>query len=144
MSTKLTIKEGEMETNLIDLISDTHLTLRKELDSRWFSEKGDGITRAEGHLMNRLFHEELSISAAARLMNMSRQAVHKCSVELIEKGFLIQKEGASKREKILVLTGKGKAFCRDNLAMKIQLEEDVTVRIGTEKVRLLKELLQEI
>ena len=138
------MNRGNMEKNLIDLISDTHLVLRKKLETRWTSEKGAGITRAEGHLMNRLFHQELSISAAARLMDISRQAVHKCSTELIEKGFLVQKEGNSKREKILILTGKGKAFCRDNMAMKIQLEKDVAVWIGAEKVRLLKELLQKI
>ncbi len=133
-----------MQSNLIDLISDRHLELRKELDARWVSEHGSDITRAEGHLLNRLYHQELSISAVARFMNMSRQAVHKCSSDLIEKGFLLQKEGSSKREKILKLTGKGKEFCRDNLAMKAELEAEVAARIGLEKVKLLKELLLDL
>lgn len=131
-----------MEHNLIDLVSDMHLELRKETDRCWADEKGDGITRAEGHLLHRLYRQELSISSVARKMDMSRQAVHKCAAELLGKGYLIQKPGANKRDKVLILTDSGETYCRENLALKQRLEEKIALQIGMDNVILLKELLQ--
>ncbi|MDC7241445.1 MAG: MarR family transcriptional regulator [Spirochaetales bacterium] len=140
----MVLKELAVDGNLIDLISDNHLLLRKTVMERMADGPFADVTMAEGHLLNRIHGTRLSVSAAARVMDMSRQAVHRCALELEKRGYLILEPGENRREKALVMTEKGKAFYRDNNALKRKMEEEITRQLGPRETAFLKETLDRL
>ena len=133
-----------MGINLIDLISDKHLILRKTVMEKMAEGPFADVTMAEGHLLNRIYGTRLSVSSAAREMDMSRQAVHRCALALEKRGYLLLQPGENRREKALVITEKGESFYNDNMALKKGMEREISHNLGQEDVRLLKSLLHRL
>ena len=76
----------------------------------------------------------------ARCANVSRQAMFKCAKKLEEKGYLtfISQEG---HHKYTQLTSKGVAYCERSRQLKMEIEQEISQKIGEESVELLKQLL---
>ncbi|WP_309086855.1 MarR family transcriptional regulator [Domibacillus sp.] len=134
----------QKKSYLPDLLSDKHLLLRQKVRMLWQQSGREDVTLAESHLLSLLEQQPETIAGAARKMNISRQAVHRCAKGLIEKKYIDDKTiQKNERDKVLVLTDKGSAFCREIIEVKQQVEEEIAEKIGHENVIWLKKLLEE-
>lgn len=126
--------------NLIDLISEKHIILRREVEERWAECEEEEISHTEALLLAKLYMGKVSIAEVARQANVSRQAMFKCAKKLEVRGYLkfVINENNTKHTE---LTDKGKEYCKKSMELKEQLEQDISEVIGIEKVELLKDLL---
>jgi DNA-binding MarR family transcriptional regulator len=127
------------ELNLIDLLSEKHKKLRREVMKLWLEKNGEEITDTQAHMLGKLELKGMTVAESARKINVSRQAAHKCAKKLIEQGYIVMNsiEG-NKRDKLLLLTKKGEEYCNEMLKIKEQVEEEVSSNIGRENVEKLK------
>jgi DNA-binding MarR family transcriptional regulator len=129
--------------NLIDLISEKHLVLRKTTEEAWQQVSTIEISHTEAHLLARVNQESITIAKAAKTLNISRQAMHKCAKQLESRGYIefVYKEGNT-RDKFMILTDLGKAYCKQSNELKEKLEQQIAEEIGQENVSILKECLK--
>jgi DNA-binding MarR family transcriptional regulator len=132
------------ELNLIDLISEKHKKLRGKVMKLWSEKKGEEITDTEAHMLAMLEIKSLTIAESARKVKVTRQAAHKCVKKLIDRGYVVLSsiEG-NNRDKLIVLTPKGKEYCMEMLKIKEEIEEEIATKIGRENVELLKKYFRE-
>jgi len=128
-------------TNLIDLMSDKHLFLRRkvaELD-------GEELNRTETHILAVIeAAAKISISEIGRAIGLTRQGTHKSVLSLIERGYLEESRDAdNRRDRYVRLTDKGRQACDSQLAIKRELEGRIAEKLGEENAELLKRLLAE-
>lgn len=137
------IEEYINNLNLIDLVSEKHKKLRKKTFKLWAERNLENISGAETHLLAMLSIKNMTIADCARKMNLSRQAVHKCSKDLIAQNYItfFSIEG-NHRDKLLQLTDKGTNYCIKMLNLKEEIEREITENIGSENVEFLKNLLR--
>ena len=131
------------DLNLIDLLSEKHKKLRKEVMKLWLERKGEYITDTEAHMLGMIDAKCMTVAEIARKMNISRQGAHKCAKKLIDSEYIKMNviEG-NNRDKLLVLTKKGQDYCCEMLILKQQVEEEIKNKLGHENVELLKKLLR--
>ena len=131
------------DLNLIDLLSEKHKKLRKEVMKLWIERNGEYITDTESHMLGMLDAKSMTVAEIARKMNISRQGAHKCAKKLIDSEYITMNaiEG-NNRDKLLVLTKKGEEYCSEMLILKQRVEEEVCKNIGGENVEFLKEILR--
>ena len=129
--------------NLIDLISEKHKELRKHTFEIRNNKNFDEISSAETHLIAMLSIKDMTIADCARKMGLSRQAVHRCSKDLIAENYIISisVEG-NHRDKLLQLTEKGINHYNEMVLLKNELEKKIAKNIGIKNVEFLKELLK--
>lgn len=142
---KINRKQGDgMEENLktlniIDLISEKHIVLRREVEDRWASSNEEEITHTEAFLLAKISMGKVSLAEAARQANISRQAMFKCAKKLEANGYLTF--NVDEGNKYAALTAKGQAYCKKNQQLKMTIENEIADLLGGEQVALLKELL---
>lgn len=131
------------EMNFIDLISEKHKKLRREVMKLWLLKNGEEVSDTESHMLGVLDKKPMTVAESARKMNISRQAAHKCSKKLIDHGYIVMNsiEG-NKRDKLLILTNKGEEYCNEMLKIKEKIEEDISKKIGKETIEILKTCLR--
>ena len=131
------------DLNLIDLLSEKHKKLRKEVMKLWIEKNGEYITDTESYMLGMLDAKSMTVAEIARKVNISRQGAHKCAKKLIDSEYIIMNaiEG-NNRDKLLVLAKKGEDYCREMLILKQQVEEEIINNIGHESVEFLKNLLR--
>ena len=131
------------DLNLIDLLSEKHKKLRKEVMKLWIEKNGEYITDTESHMLGMLDAKSMTVAEIARKVNISRQGAHKCAKKLIDSEYIIMNaiEG-NNRDKLLVLAKKGEDYCREMLILKQKVEEEIINNIGHESVEFLKNLLR--
>ncbi|MEH7073442.1 MarR family transcriptional regulator [Neobacillus drentensis] len=127
--------------NLVDLLSERHLQLRRKVNTQWHERGMGNINQTESHMLSIIEKESVTIAESARKMNFTRQAAHKCAQGLIEKGF-IDFIRNNQRDKSLILTEKGKNYCSDTLLIKHRIEKEIAEKIGQDNLILIKNLLQ--
>lgn len=129
--------------NLIDLISEKHKKLRKEVMNLWAKKHSEYISDSEAHMLGTINIREMTVAEIARKMNISRQGAHKCAKKLIDNGYIVLKsvEG-NNRDKLIVLTKKGEEYCKEMLILKQQLEEKIIKKLGIENIEFFKEFLR--
>ncbi|QEN04334.1 MarR family transcriptional regulator [Thiospirochaeta perfilievii] len=128
---------------IIDLISEQHLVLRKLVEDRWMEISNIEFSHTEWFLLSKTEQESLTISKAATLIGISRQAMQKCAKKLEERGyinFFYKKD--NKRDKYIVLTETGRDCCNKNNNLKKRIENEIIENIGNVKVKDFKELLK--
>lgn len=129
--------------NLIDLISEKHLVLRRKTEEVWGQVGGAEISHTEAHLLARIDQESITIAKAAKTLNISRQAMHKCAKQLETRGYLqFFYQNGNTRDKIMVLTDLGNAYCKESNALKEKLEKEISEQIGQKNVDILKTYLK--
>lgn len=131
------------DLNLVDLVSEKHKKLRKEVMKLWIRQHDEYISDSESHMIGTININEMTVAEIARKMNISRQGAHKCAKKLIDSEYIIMKaiEG-NNRDKLLTLTKKGEEYCKEMLILKQKVEEEIIKNIGYENVELLKGFLR--
>lgn len=128
--------------NIIDLISENHIKLRRLAEDRWLKTEEEEISHTEAFLLAKLSMGKISISEAARQAHISRQAMFKCAKKLELRGY-IKFNVDEKNNKYAYLTNKGKDYCVKSEELKQSLENEICKNIGKEKLEILKEILNE-
>lgn len=127
--------------NIIDLISEKHIVLRREVEDKWASSSEEEITHTEAFLLAKISMGKVSLAEAARQAHISRQAMFKCAKKLEEKGYL-EFNLEDNHNKYAVLTLKGQAYCQKSRELKTSIENEIAEILGKDHVLLLKELLK--
>ncbi|ASA20805.1 MarR family winged helix-turn-helix transcriptional regulator [Paenibacillus donghaensis] len=129
------------EMNLIDLLSEKHLALRKRVTELY----PDSINKTESHILAVLeARQMLSISEISRIINISRQGTHKSIQGLLSQGYVEAVDVAgNNRDKHIVLSSKGLECNKKMLILKKQLEQQIIDKLGNSHVELIKTLLKE-
>ncbi|SCG95790.1 MULTISPECIES: MarR family winged helix-turn-helix transcriptional regulator [unclassified Romboutsia] len=130
------------DLNIIDLISEKHAKLRKLVRDKWVELGEEYISDTESYILAIIEREPMSVAQIARIIDISRQGVHKCTKDLILRGYIYTEyvEGNS-RDKILLLTEKGKRFFEETLLLKESIEEEIKTSIGRKEFEILKDCL---
>lgn len=127
--------------SIIDLISEKHASLRKKAEQRWAAHSNIKFSHAEWYLLSKVEQQSMTISQAAALLDMSRQAMQKHVKKLEMRGYLISSyiEG-NKRDKFLALTKEGKVCCLQNNQLKAELEQELAKELGKNEVDKMRQL----
>lgn len=128
--------------NLIDLISEKHIILRREVEERWKMSNEEEISHTEGFLLAKLDMKRTSLAEIARQANVSRQAMYKCAKKLEDRGYVVFVVD-SDHNKYTELTAKGREYCKKSKQLKEQIEKEIEAILGHESIQMLKELLKE-
>ncbi|BBF44855.1 putative transcriptional regulator, MarR family [Lachnospiraceae bacterium KM106-2] len=125
---------------IIDLISEKHIILRREVQERWAEYEEEVITHNEAMLLAKISQERISLAEVARQANISRQAMFKCAKKLEEKGYLrfVNDEVSGKYTE---LTKQGEEYCKKSRELKENIEREIADRIGEDVVDCIKEYL---
>ncbi|MBD7910790.1 MULTISPECIES: MarR family transcriptional regulator [Clostridium] len=136
------MKDYLSNVSLIDLVSEKQQELRVKIvnigEERW----GESVTQSESNMLAVIEKENMTIAEAARKINVSRQAAHKCVQGLITRGYIntTSIEG-NQRNKLIVLTDKGKKYCNEMIVIKREVEEEIEESIGKANIELLRQCL---
>ncbi len=88
-------------------------------------------------------HQALSVSEAARYMNISRQAAHKHVQRLVAQHWLtLTTSETNRRDKLITLTPQGHDIAEHIQVVKAEVEQELQKQMGAEQYRLLKENFQ--
>lgn len=136
------MKVDYLATNLVDLISERHKELRNKVRTIWKENGGEDISNTETYILSLVENIDITMAEIARIIGISRQGVHKSVKNLVERGYLeIQSMDNSQREKTVKLTEKGKEACNSMEKIKEEIEEEIRLNIGEERMELLKDIL---
>lgn len=127
--------------NIIDLISEKHITLRREVEERWSKSGEEDITHTEAMLLAKINMGKISLAEVARQANVSRQAMYKCAKKLEVKGYL-EFIASESNQTYTCLTEKGVLYCKKSNELKDIIEEEITQKLGEENMKLIKKLLE--
>lgn len=132
-----------LETNLLRLLLETSEWMESEMLKLNQNSEYRG-TIAEIKLFNVLRGQEKSISELARILGISRQAVHKTIHKLKDKGYLELKTSKdNKKDKKVIITDSGQAIRKEGAEYLIEIEKKVSWNIGERNLIYLKEILSE-
>ena len=132
------------DLNIVDLVSEKHQQLRTKVRKLWIENGEEDINKTESHMLAMIEIKSMTIAETARRINMSRQAAHKCAQNLISRGYIIANniEG-NQRDKLIMLTEKGKNYCANMLILKEEIENEIEKNIGKENLNKLRKCLKE-
>ena len=129
------------DLNIIDLISEKHIILRRGVEERWAELEEEDISHTEALLLAKINMGKISIAEVARQANISRQAMFKCAKKLEVRGYLKFVVNES-NNKYTELTDKGKDYCKKSTELKEQMEREIAEVLGKDKVEALKDILR--
>lgn len=129
------------DLNIIDLVSEKHIVLRREVEDRWLKENNEEISHTEAMLLAKINMGKISIAEVARQANISRQAMFKCAKKLESRGYLKFRK-TENNSKYTELTEIGKEYCKRNNELKLSIEKEIENNIGKENLTLIKEILK--
>ena len=129
--------------DLIDLISERHISIRALCEKAWNNSSNIPISNSEWFIMARIYKNQPTISHVSKNVDISRQATHKFVKKLEAKGLVkIQNVEGNNKDKCVQLTELGELCYEKNEAFKASLIETITNQIGEENVRKLHEILE--
>lgn len=131
--------------NIVDLINEKYMKLRKIHDMKWSKFSEIPISNSEGLIIALIHKKESTISEIAQQAQISRQAAHKNIKVLVAKN-LIQANAAvdNNRKKILKLTPQGEACFYKNELIKEEIEKDLFANMDDRDIFLFKEMLKKM
>ncbi|MDX8340892.1 MarR family transcriptional regulator [Draconibacterium sp. IB214405] len=129
---------------LIDLISEQHAHLRRTVEQRWKEQSDIRFSHAEWHLLSKIDQQDLTISQAALIVGISRQAMQKTVKKLESQGYISSAfRDGNKRDKFLSLTKNGQECCDKNNRLKAEMEKELEKQLGKTEVKKLKTLFRD-
>ncbi|WP_043929845.1 MarR family winged helix-turn-helix transcriptional regulator [Bacillus sp. EB01] len=129
--------------DLIDLLSERHGLVREIAEKSWNDNSEIYISNSEWYIMSRIYKKHPTISYVSKNVSISRQATHKFIKSLEAKGLVeIHNVENNKKEKSIKLTALGEECYEKNEALKATLEKKIALRIGEDRLELLKEILK--
>ncbi|KMT21748.1 MarR family winged helix-turn-helix transcriptional regulator [Clostridium cylindrosporum] len=130
--------------DLIDLISEKHMSLRKLSEDMWNDESSISITNSEWFIISMAYGSQPTIAEVAHSIDISRQATHKCIKTLKSKGIIeIHNVENNNRDKCLRLTRLGEKYYMKNKMLKETIVKNIADKIGRENMIFLKDLLKQ-
>ncbi|MCM3125695.1 MULTISPECIES: MarR family winged helix-turn-helix transcriptional regulator [unclassified Mesobacillus] len=139
----MSVNSELVNLDLVDLLSERHTLLRKISEKAWNNQSDIYISNSEWYIMARIYKKQPTISYINKNVEISRQAIHKFIKNLAEKGLVeVNNLENNKKEKWIRLTTLGEECYEKNEMLKAGLEKKITEKIGSEQVRLLKEILK--
>ncbi|GAB3053833.1 MarR family winged helix-turn-helix transcriptional regulator [Virgibacillus ainsalahensis] len=131
------------ELDLIDVLSERHLELRKVTENLWNDRSNMKLSNSEWFIMARIYKKQPTIAYVSKNVDISRQATHKFIKNLEGKGLVeISNMKNNKKDKCIQLTELGEACYEKNEALKAELEKKIADNIGHEQLQLLKDILK--
>ena len=128
--------------DLIDRLSERHLQLRKITEKLWNDNSDIYLSNSEWFIMARIYKKQSTIAYVSKHVDISRQATHKFIKSLEVKGLVeISNVENNKRDKRIRLTKLGEECYEKNESLKANLEKDISDKIGSEQLKLLKDFL---
>lgn len=103
--------------NIMDLISEKHIILRREVEDRWKATGEEEISHTEALLLAKISMGRIALAEVARQANISRQAMYKCAKKLEDRGYL-KFVADENNNKYTELTEKGIEYCEKSIALK--------------------------
>lgn len=129
--------------DVIDLISERHVSLRKITEGLWNQSNELPISNSEWFIIARIYKKQTTISAVSRQIDISRQGTHKLIKKLQTKGLVEVVQSSNKKDKCIQLTETGEQCYKKNEALKASLESRIAEVIGEEQLSYLKHILKQ-
>jgi len=130
--------------NLIDLIHERHIQLRKLTEQIWNERSEMNISNSEWYILSKIYQEkgETTISNVTKRVHVTRQATHKF-IKLLEEKKLVEVKNVEhdKRVKAVKLTELGIKCMNENNAIKKELENNIAEQLGEDQVNEFKKRL---
>ena len=132
-----------LETNFLRLLLEISEWMESEmLELSQNSEYQGSI--AEIKLFNALRGQEKSISELARILGVSRQAVHKTIHKLKDKGYLeLVISRNNKKDRLVKITQSGQDIRKEGAEYLMKIERKLSWSIGERNLDYVKEILLE-
>jgi DNA-binding MarR family transcriptional regulator len=128
--------------DLIDLISERHLLLRKITEKTWNDRSDISISNSEWFIMARIYKIRPTLAHVSKSVDISRQATHKLVRGLESRGLVIIEDSTeNNKDKCISMTTLGEECYEKYLTLKAELIDKIADHIGRDKVALLKEIL---
>ncbi len=129
--------------NLIDLLSERHISTRRISEQAWNKESEIRISNSEWTIMAHIYKQQPTIASVTKNVDISRQAIHKFIKNLAAKGLVqVQNVQNNKKEKCIRLTALGETCYEKNEVLKSQLEHEIAEKIGADQLKMLKDILK--
>lgn len=129
--------------DLIDLLSERHNSMRRTLEKKWNDHSEIHISTSEWYILSRVYKNQPTISHITKNVDISRQAIHKHVRNLAAKGLVeIKNVEYNKKEKYLQLTALGEECYEKYGALKAQLINKISKKIGSTEVEILNNILK--
>ena len=130
-----------LETNLLRLTMELVEWMEAEMIELNKTSQYRGSI-AEIRLFNALRGEEKSISEVAKIMNISRQAVHQTVHKLVNLGFLeLISQNGNKKNKIIKITALGQEIRKQGSEHLMEIERKLSWNLGERNLEFIKTIL---
>ena len=130
-----------LETNFMRLTMELVEWMEREMVELNKTSKYRGSI-SEIRLFNALRGQEKSISELARIMNISRQAVHKTAHKLVDLGFLeLISEDGNKKNRIIKITTLGQEIRKQGAEYLMEIERKLCWNLGERNLEFMKTIL---
>lgn len=130
------------ETDLISLIAEKQRIIRRTCHFMW--EKGHDVhvSDTEWAVLGLALKNTVTISEAAKSLEITRQASHKVVRSMEEKGLVsIHESEFYKNRKYIIPSELGKIYAEEQNQMKSSLVDKIELVIGSENAKWMKEIL---
>ena len=129
--------------DLIDLLSEHHILLRRITEKLWNDSSDIYISNSEWFIIARIYQKQPTISYVSKQVEISRQATHKLIKSLESKGLVVvENVENNKKDKCIKLTVLGEECYVKNESLKATIEKKIADKIGNEQLILLKDILK--
>ena len=146
MSTLLTISDMDTSKHappLIALLFEKQRLLDQELLLRLEVAGWNDLTRAQSLVFGQLDAGCTRVSQIAERLGVSRQAIHRTVMELVDAGYLnVGEDRHSGRSKVITMTKKGRRVQVDAKRVFIEIEQELVSQLGASRVSSLRNTLQ--
>lgn len=137
------MQQDLQQYDLLDLISNRHMQLRKMTEDIWNNTNQLTISNSEWYIISKIYKEKPTIAYITKHVNTSRQATHKNIKSLESKGLVsIHNAIDNKKVKCIQLTSFGEECYETYISIKTTLEEKISATIGAEQLESLKNILK--
>ena len=138
------MKENNASPPLIALLFEKQRLLDHKLLDRLEMAGWKHLTRAQSLVFGQLSEDCNSTSQIAERLGLSRQAVHRTVLELVDGGYLdVQDDPVDGRSKVISLTAKGKHIQKDARRIFDELEQSLLNQLGATKLAAFRNMLRE-
>lgn len=138
--------DKKMESlDLIDLISARHDSIRLMLENITSEKMPEASFRdSEWYLIDKINYGMPTFAELSKIINLTRQAIHKTVKHLEQKGVVkIEAVANNKKEKCVLLTDFGIQCFEKYISYKFQVVAHIEKVIGNENFDILKKMLQQ-
>lgn len=130
------------DTDLVSIIAEKQRMIRRTCQSMWGKVHDLHISETEWAVLRLALESTVTISEAAKCLEITRQASHKVVRSMEEKGLVsVHESEVYKNRKYIIPSETGRMYATEQEQMKNSLVEKIEQTIGSENAQRMKELL---